>query len=495
MKKQNLFWGVLALMMAMTLSVSFTSCGGDDGGDDKGSSGGGGGGSTSAFAVSPSELTLSSNSGASGSFSITTTGDWVATCGESWVSLSKNQGSGTASITVTANSENTATTERSATITVNSSGATKYVLVKQSAPSVVSVSVSPTSVSLLAKEGSTTSIQITSTGAWSISNSPEWLHLTALSGQGNTSVTLTAKSDNFSDVERTATLTVSTSTSSTTLTVSQEPVLAKNLQVKMTDLTVMSDGFASYLTFPANAKGYREAFFTEYAVQTKTERDIFNMLMEKTEYSGSLDLTYSPIVDPGTVIYYCIAAYGNENNSDGTHKYGAMTIEKIVVPEKTLYADMYVTSTYTSARWTATTQKYGTYGTRCQKYYYFAYEGDDAETANLYYNGYPYAVLALLEYKPKIKDSPDDYAVSGQSFFYPRSENKFFFGVWGIDDTGKYSAEHTSTYQNLSSAPALMMQTPKRAADVSKWNEPRKILSKAELRKVFSSAKKVSVIK
>ena len=281
-------------------------------------------------------------------------------------------------------------------------------------PANIPVVVSPTSVSLLSNDGSSTTISISSTGSWTISGAPEWLHLSATSGNGNTQITLTAKDENFDDVVRTANITVSTSTSTSDFTVSQEPALAKNLQIAISDMTVMSDGFACNLTLPSSAKGYREAFFTEYAVSTKTEKDIYNMLMDKNEYSGSTDYTWSPIVDPNTTIYYCIAAYGNENKADGTHKYGKMTMQKVTTPEKTIYADMYVTSSYTSTRWTATVQKYGTYGTRCQKYYYFAYEGSVASTIATLYSNTPYAFLALFEYKPTIASNPDHYDVRFQ---------------------------------------------------------------------------------
>ena len=402
MKKKNFLWSVLAIMMAMTLSAGFASCGGDDGGD--------------------------SNTGGNN---------------------------------------------------INPGGGGDQTMVV----------VSPTSVSLLAKEGSSTTISISSTGLWSISNCPDWLHMTATSGNGNTNVTLTTKSENFSDQERTASLIITAGTSSTSFSVSQEPALARNLQVGISDLTVMSDGFACNLTFPTNAKGYREAFFTEYAMQTKTERDIYNMLMDKSEISGNADYTYSPVVDPGTTIYYCIAAYGNENNSDGTHKYGAMTMEKITIPAKTLYADMYLTSSYTSSRWTATAQKYGTYGTRCQKYYYFAYEGESAETMWVIFNNYPYAFLALFEYKSQIAEDPDHYAVSGQSFQFSRSQNKFFFGTWGIDDNGNFSKEHNATYQNPSSAPSMFLQTSKKTVDASKWSEPRIYKTKADIEKLLNTGK------
>lgn len=356
-------------------------------------------------------------------------------------------------------------------------------------PTPSNVTVSPTAVSLLSDAGSYTQVTVTTTDNWTISGCPEWLHMTASAGSGNSAITLTTKSDNFSDETRTATITVATSTSSVSFTVSQEPSLAKNMKVTLSDMTIMSDGFACDLVFSPGAKGYREAFFTESYVNMNTERDIYNELMTKTEYQNTADWTFSPIVDAGTTMYYCIAAYGNENRQDGSHKYGKMTMQKVTTTARTQYADMYVTSTYNSSRWTATVQKYGTYGTRCKKYYYFAAEGSIASNLNTYYLAAPYAYLAHFFYKPIIKEHPNDYAISDQSFYYSRSENQFFFGVWGIDDTDAFSAEHTKTYQDLSSSSNIPMILEKTVQDPSQWNTPREIPIKKEIKEIYKKVK------
>ena len=346
----------------------------------------------------------------------------------------------------------------------------------------VTVSVTPTSTSLLSNEGSTSSIYIKTEGMWSITGCPEWLHLTSTSGEGNTSITLTTKSDNFSAEVRSATLTVTAGTASATFTVSQEKFFPDGLDVSLGDMTVMADGFACDLVFPSKAKGYREAFFTESQLKAMTDRDIYNKLMQQTEYSGSVDWTVSPVADPNTNIVYCIAAYGNESNSDGSHKYGPMTMKTITTASKTIWADMYLTLSYTSSRWTANAQKYGQYGTRCQKYYYFGTE-NEAEMMNKYYLNASYALLAHLIYKPFIAKYPDEYATGGQTFPFSRTGNQFFFGTWGIDDTGKYSAEHTAIYKDLSSsAPSMLMR--QRTVDYSSWNKPRNLPSRDDIEKI-----------
>ena len=353
------------------------------------------------------------------------------------------------------------------------------------------ISVTPTSTSLLSNEGSTSTVYIKTDGLWNITGCPEWLHMTSTSGEGNTTITLTSKSENFSAEVRSATLTVTAGTASTTFTVSQEKYFPDGLDVSLGDMTIMSDGFACDLVFPSKAKGYREAFFTESQVKTMTDRDIYNQLMQKTEYSGSADWTVSPVADPNTTIVYCIAAYGNESNSDGSHKYGPMTIQRITTASRTLWADMYLTLTYTSSRWTANAQKYGTYGTRCQKYYYFGTESA-ASDMNTYYSYASYAFLAHLIYKPIIAENPDGYAVGGQNFPYSRTGNEFFFGTWGIDDNNNYSSEHTGIYKDLSSsAPNMVLK--QRSVDYPSWNEPRTLPTKKDIEELRKEVKLIKI--
>ena len=270
------------------------------------------------------------------------------------------------------------------------------------------IKVSP-SVELLGAENSTTTITVSASQntTWTITGTPDWLSLNK-SGLGSSTVTITATSENFSDEAREATLTFTTDdgAASATCKVEQKGVLAANCKVTVGDMTVMSDGFAADLQFDDNCKGYREAFLKSSALTNLTDKDIFKILMGKTEYSGKLDYTYSPIVDPGTEIVYCIAAYGSESNSDGSHKYGPMTIKRITTRSKTLGSDMYLTFSYTSSLWKVVTSRSGQYGQKCDEYYYLADEGSGAAELYNLAKSYTYAWLAHFYLKPAIAEKP-----------------------------------------------------------------------------------------
>ena len=422
--------------------------------------------------------------------------DWSVdvTSGNDWLQAFKNGNK----INVIAK-ENIGTASRNGILTVTATedaSLTRTIMIVQAGLN-ETLSVSPTSVSLLADEGSATSITITTNVEWQITNVSDWLHLSATSGNGTTQVTLTSKSENFSDEPRSAKIIISTQNKSSEITINQEPLLAQGCRVNISNPTIMCDGFACDLSFGREARGYKEGFFTTSAVQTLTERDIYNMLMQKDEYAALANWTVSPIVNPSTTIVYCIAAYGNENKADGTHKYGPMTMKTITTTAKTLYADMYVTADYTSSSWIGAAQKVGAYGTRCQKYYYFGFTGEDAEEAKLYFEYAPYAYLAHFVYKPIIAAYPNDYAISDQPFIFERKsgEKQFFFGTWGIDDNGNYSSEHTAAYINLSSSGVKqdLINKKSKAARPSEWNSPRHIPTATEVEKLRRSVKIIKV--
>lgn len=335
------------------------------------------------------------------------------------------------------------------------------------------ITVSPTSASIFGEKGSTNTLTITVNGPWTLTECPEWLHASATSGNGTTTIILTALSENWSDEKRSATLTFTNESSTASATISQMGTLPSGLRVETSNMTLMSDGFACDLTFGPNAKGYKEAFFTETSMQTMTDQDIYQRLMEKTEYNSLLDYTFSGVYNPNTNLIYCVAAYGNENNTDGTHKYGPITIQRITTKSKTIYDDMYLTKSYNSSTWTVNAMRSGSYGQKCDEYYYLAYEGSDANTMYTYWYNFSDAFIAHFYFKPKIaQNSNNGYTYGPQTMTFQRSSNAFFCITWGIDrETKEFSAELSApAYYNFSST--SLLESKKVNLNQSVSNEP-----------------------
>lgn len=387
-------------------------------------------------------------------------GTWTVTANKDWISVFPNQGNGNNDISVTVRENNEE--ERDGILTINSGAGIQQVRVTQKAPSAPQppigkseIKVSP-SVELLGEEKSTTTITVSATAntVWNISGGPEWLSFNK-SGLGSTSVVITATKENFSDEPREAKLTFTTEdgSASATCIVSQKGVLATHCKVSVGDITIMRDGFAADLQFDSDCKGYREAFFTPSALADLNDRDRFNLLMQKTEYPERSDLTFSPMVSPGTEIVYCVAAYGSDSNPDGSHKYGPMTIKRITtLYNQTLASDLYLTSSYTSTTWKVITSRSGQFGQKVDQYYAIGFEGEDAALA-MYFSD---ALLAHVYFKPEIKAK--NYYNGPQTHTYKRSNDQFFFATWGIDrETGSFSNELQWDYIDLAKSKKRVM--------------------------------------
>lgn len=449
------------------------------------------------LSVSPTSASIKGEGG-SQTFTITSNLGWKVVSNQSWLTVNQSEGEGNGTVTVTAEANGTNST-RSATLTFSGTKGNPdpvKVTVNQEAGG---ISVSPTNASLLGANGSTTNISVTAAGSWTLTGLPDWLHASATSGVGNTTIALTALSENWSDVARSAVLTFRTSASSTTATVSQEGNLPKNLRVTLSNTTIMSDGFACDLKFNSEAKGYREAFFTASAVRTMTERDIYNKLMEQTEYSSLADYACLPgWTDPQTELVYCVAAFGNENNADGSHKYGPMTIEHITTKARTLYDDMNLSLSYNSSQWTVVASRAGSYGQKCDEYYSIGAEDDDADVFYVYCNRFTYAMMAHLVFKPAIAAKAEgcNYEYGPQTMRYSRTGDKFICTTWGIDrDTKEYSAELSWLYRDLSSSTSSTPQRAKEKKNPSEWNKPYRHLSKAEINKLRQGLKVYKALK
>lgn len=302
-------------------------------------------------------------------------------------------------------------------------------------------------------------VEIKSTSNWTISNVPEWLRISSNNGAGNITLAITTTSENFSDEDRVANLTISGEGASASLQVTQVGTLPKNLRVEFSSMTIMSDGFAGNLNFPAAAKGYKEKIYTEAQLKSMTDRDIYNELMKATEYEGSLTETFSLKYNPETNLVYCVAAYGNENNADGSHKYGPMTIKRIKTKSKTLWADMYTTLTYTSSRWTINATRQGSYGQKCDEFYIYGASGSFAQELALYNTKFSDAFIAHMYIKPAIAEEYNNTYKNGpQTILYSRDNDILFFTSWGVDrDTKEFSAELSiPIYKNLTTANSNM---------------------------------------
>lgn len=157
-------------------------------------------GANATLSASPAELTFTANT-ESKSLDVTSNTAWTAASGASWAKLNKTNGSGNAQIAVTAE-ENTAITQRSATVTIKTADgkATATVKVTQSAANVI-FSVDRNEFNVAAA-GESFSVKVTHNIGYKINSMPDWVKQTNKTTSGNTD-TFTFKAEaNTSTVAR-----------------------------------------------------------------------------------------------------------------------------------------------------------------------------------------------------------------------------------------------------------------------------------------------------
>lgn len=447
--------------------------------------------------VSTNEITLDAE-GETQSLTIDSNVSWTITGNKSWLSVSPTMGKKDATVVLTAQQNtNVENRECQLTIVAADGGVSQTVkVVQDGAEGELRVNGSTSaSLSFGADGGEKQQINITANSDWTITSIPDWIRVSPVNGSKNSTITVTVDKENFSDEDREATLVVEGNGISANLNVNQVAKLAKNCRVELSNLVVSYDGFAADLTFGSEAKGYREAFFYAEDLADMTDRDIYNLLMQRNEFSGVLDFTYWPGKEyPGTELVYCIAAYGNENYSDGSHKYGPLQMIKLKTKERTLECDMYLTISSTSTEWNVNAEKKGSYGQRCGDYYIYGWEGFWAEYMYEMYNDVCSAWFMYAEFLPTIEENPDyGYKSAPQVMTYERSSDSFFCLSWGRhNETKEYSAELSEAheipqsedeYSDLSYSP-----TSNSNSKVSNDN-PRRIISRSEIEEIRNNMK------
>ena len=141
-------------------------------------------GANATLSVSPAELTFTAKS-ESKTFSIASNTAWTATSSAPWAKINAASGSGNAQVVVSAE-ENTAITQRSATVTIKTADgkATATVKVTQSAANVI-FSVDKNEHSVAAAGGDFT-VKVTRNIGYKINSQPEWVKQTDKVPSGNT---------------------------------------------------------------------------------------------------------------------------------------------------------------------------------------------------------------------------------------------------------------------------------------------------------------------
>jgi Viral BACON domain/Secretion system C-terminal sorting domain len=147
-----------------------------------------------------------SAAGGTQSVTVNSNSSWTVTSDQSWLTLSATFGTGNGSTTLTA-SANSAITSRSAIVNYTVTGLPVQTVTVTQAAAAATLSITPNTWSPT-NAGGMQAITITSNSPWTVTSNQAWLTLSAASGTGNGTTTLTAAA-NGTISARTATVTYS----------------------------------------------------------------------------------------------------------------------------------------------------------------------------------------------------------------------------------------------------------------------------------------------
>lgn len=174
------------------------------------------------LSVSNNSLTMEAAQASTVSFDIASNKTWTITSDATWIDIDVLTGDGDATITATANEDNSGTEARSATLSISVDGLEDETISINQASTNPTLAVSGTELNIAKTAGSEVTFDITSNSAWSISSSEAWLTPNITGGINNETITLSATAN--STVEpRTAIITISgPGITATEVTVTQE---------------------------------------------------------------------------------------------------------------------------------------------------------------------------------------------------------------------------------------------------------------------------------
>lgn len=320
------------------------------------------------------------------------------------------------------------------------------------------LSVSPNSISLLSGEGQNTSFQITCTGDWNATTDADWIHLSARSGSGNASITVSSLSENATSTPRTAEISVTCGDKTASVSVSQQGGAAADCNVEPVDLLVMADGVGFKIEYGSKVSYY----YTGYLEANQggwTDALIIETLKENfpRRNPDKDDIIAMAGMDPNTD--YIIVTVGFTSQE----KAGEVRRERVTtrrIPNN--YPWVNVTNVkYNSSKFYWDTEMNGS----TSKYYMLA--TSEGTLVEAFANVAPVFVAYLID--EDVKEGDITAWAQSSSFNITRESNRLYVCTWAMDADSKWSPVINEGIWNInSSAPEMLTQPRDRVTIINR---------------------------
>ncbi|MDE6247452.1 MAG: BACON domain-containing protein [Muribaculaceae bacterium] len=175
------------------------------------------------------------------------------------------------------------------------------------------LSINPTSVSLISTAGSSANVEVKCSGVWSVTNYPEWINLSASSGNGNTSITLTALTENNTASARTGIISFVSGDLTAQLSVSQVAGLQSGLEVNITDEVILVNSATFKLSFGPKVDYILSGYFNASSAGWSDDK-ILEALQNADPMSADTETITASSLDSGTSYVQCFVGYDSKGN-------------------------------------------------------------------------------------------------------------------------------------------------------------------------------------
>ena len=426
MKNKNYLLSLTAVMMAAVVSVGMTSCDDDDDVDN-------------GF-VNVEQTSI--NFDASGKtdkdkITINSNTDWTASVDSSWCKLKSNVGKSGEQIEISVEPNGTKD-KRECTISIYAGNKNANIKITQSPGSLV---VSPSDVSLLKNSGSTAAVNITTDGKWTADCSADWLNLSSRSGEGRTTITLTALSDNAEADERKATLIVRSGEMSESIVVKQNPKFIKAYaNPDINDAVILTNSYAFKMTYEGDVSYFYGALLSKSSSAGWTDEKVISEITSKfnAEKPGEEDedILYNSGISANTTYILFTVAFNEKGEQGPLQRFEFTTPRKNNNRPGVAYTNV----TVWKDQWEWTTAK----NAYTKRYYMAVY---DDIYALLYASVYPDAAIAY-EIRERMKSGNLSPIVDSGTWYCDRTPDTeyFYSACWAQGDDGNFTSEIDKIY-------------------------------------------------
>lgn len=175
------------------------------------------------------------------------------------------------------------------------------------------LSVDVTNIMLPSTANSSQVIHITCNSSWNISGIADWLQISSLSGNGNSSIVITTRTANESSSVRTANLIVSSQDQAQTITIQQEAALS-SCRVVPSNITSLYYAVIFNLTYSSEVATTKILLLSDYDYKHLTETEIINSIEKEESQIPEDETIFTRATDSDTNYHILCLAYDKKGN-------------------------------------------------------------------------------------------------------------------------------------------------------------------------------------